>query len=55
MSHSYCTEILKFFSFNLASGNEGKFDPKSQKIRNIWEKGTVFGRSVVVFMKGNSI
>lgn len=49
------TEILRFFSFNSVSGKEDKFDPKRRKIKNILEKGTMFGRLVVVFMKGNSI
>lgn len=55
MSHRYYIERLKFFPFNLAFENEDKFDPKTRKIRNILEKGTMFGRLVVVFMKRNSI
>lgn len=55
MSHRYYIERLKFFPFNLAFENEDKFDPKTRKIRNILEKGTMFGRLVVVFMKRSSI
>lgn len=55
MSHSYCTKILKFFSFHSVSGQEGKFDPKRRKTRHILGKGTMFSRLVTAFSKGNSI
>lgn len=44
MSHSHCTEILTCFSLNPVPGNKDKFDPKRRKIRNVLEKGTMFGR-----------
>lgn len=55
MSHSYCTKILKYFSFHSVSGQEDKFDPKRRKTRHIVEKGTMFSRLVMAFSKGNSI
>lgn len=39
MNHSYCTQILKFFSFNSVSGNEDKFDPKEEKLEIFWNGG----------------
>lgn len=38
MSPSYCTKILKFFTFNSASGDEDKFDPR-EKLEIFWNKG----------------
>lgn len=55
MSHSYCTEILKYFSFHSVSGQEDKFDPKRRKTRHILAKGTMFSRLVTAFSKGNLI